>query len=267
MKILTAAADLHAFDRLAALDTPAHRLDPRAKLLVTLAFAVAVVSCDRYALAALLPFAVFPVALAAAGRVPAGAVLKRLLPALPFVLLVGAFNPLLDREPLLQLGPLTLSGGWVSFASIALRGVLTLSGALVLIATTGFPAVCLALGKLGAPRPLVLQLLFLHRYLFVLLEEAGSMVRAREQRRFGSRKLGLKHHAQLLGHLLLRTLDRAQRLHRAMLSRGFDGEIRLLRRLRFRRADAFFVGGWLAVFLLLRLVNLPQWLGGLVVGV
>jgi cobalt/nickel transport system permease protein len=65
----------------------------------------------------------------------------------------------------------------------------------------------------------------------------------------------------LLGQLLLRTLDRAQRIHRAMLCRGFDGEIRLLRPLRIGRAEVAFTLGWAAFFIALRLYNFPRLLG------
>ena len=56
--------------------------------------------------------------------------------------------------------------------------------ALILIAVTGFNAVCLALDKLGTPRVFVVQLVFLYRYMFVLVDEAARMVRARSLRTF-----------------------------------------------------------------------------------
>jgi len=46
-----------------------------------------------------------------------------------------------------------------------------------------------------------------------------------------------------------------------MLCRGFDGEVRLNRRLRWRREDVLFVCGWLGFFVLARVFNLPQELG------
>ena len=49
----------------------------------------------------------------------------------------------------------------------------------------------------------------------------------------------------------------ALRRHQAMLCRGFDGEIRMLRPLRIGRREIFFTLGWSALFVLLRLVNLP----------
>ncbi len=248
-------------ETLAYQDTPLHRLDPRAKLLTTMVFIIIVVSFPKYALLGLLPFILYPVALAALGNVPPLYLGKKILIAAPFAFFIGVFNPLLDRQILVQLGPVAISGGWISFASIMLRFLLTVSAALLLVAVTGFHQVCLALQRLGMPKAFVVQLLFLYRYLFVLVDEAARMVRARALRSFQGRGLQLRPYISLLGHLLLRTLDRAQRLHLAMLSRGFDGEIRQFRPLRLSGRDAGFFLGWSGFFLLLRFYNIPQILG------
>jgi cobalt/nickel transport system permease protein len=238
--------------------TPIHRLDPRVKILTTMVFIVVVVSFPKYAVGNLVPFIIYPVALIALGNVPLGYLGKKILIAAPFAFFIGIFNPLLDRTVMVHLGPLAISGGWVSFTSIMLRFVLTVSAALVLVAVTGFFQICFALERLGLPRVFALQLLFLYRYLFVLGSEAARMVRARSLRSFDGRGQGFRAYTSLLGHLLLRTLDRAQRLHLAMLSRGFDGEIRLLHGLRLRGRDLAFFLGWSGVFVLLRLVNISQ---------
>ncbi|AMV73377.1 cobalt ECF transporter T component CbiQ [Desulfuromonas carbonis] len=253
--------DIGALDTLAQGDSAVHRLDPRAKLVTCLVFIVCVASFDKYTISALLPFLIFPLALAGRAGLPLGFLAKRLLVVAPFAIFIGIFNPLFDREILLQLGPLAISGGWVSFASILLRFVLTIGIALILVATTSFPGVCMALEGIGAPRVFAVQLLLLYRYLFVLINEAMRMVRARALRSFHGRGLGMKIFSQMVGQLLLRTLDRAQRVHLAMLCRGFNGEIRSLRRLHIGRAELLFTGGWTALFVLLRLVNLPQFLG------
>jgi cobalt/nickel transport system permease protein len=164
-------------------------------------------------------------------------------------------------------GPVGISGGWLSFASILLRFTLTVSAAVLLVATTGFEAVCMAMEKLGVPRIFVLQLLFLYRYLFVLIDEAGRAARARALRSFGRRGMEVKFFISLTGQLLLRTLGRAQRIHRAMLCRGFAGEIRVLRPLRFGRSEIIFTLGWSALFLALRLYPLPHRAGELLLEV
>ncbi|MFN3286805.1 MAG: energy-coupling factor transporter transmembrane component T, partial [bacterium] len=81
-----------------------------------------------------------------------------------------------------------------------------------------------------------------------------------------SRRTRLAEWAPLAGHLLLRAFERAQRIHRAMLARGFDGELRSLRELRWTGRDTAFVLGWGAFFVLARAVDLPLLLGRLAVG-
>ncbi|TDB37995.1 MAG: cobalt ECF transporter T component CbiQ [Actinobacteria bacterium] len=256
--------ELGRLDQAAGADTPVHRLDPRAKVVTTLVFIVCVVSFGRYSVIPLLPFALFPIVLASEGGITLELIGKRLLIAAPFAVFVGIFNPLLDREIVARIAGLAISGGWVSYASILVRFVLTVSAALVLIATTRFNDVVLALERLGMPEVLATQLLLLYRYIFVLAEEAMRMTRARTLRSFGRRGMGMRVYVQMLGQLLLRTFARAERIYAAMLGRGFDGHVRSPRCLSFSAGDALFVLGWSAAFVAFRLVNVPQLLGSLV---
>lgn len=262
----TALVSIGGLNELASQDTWVHRLDPRAKLITTLLFIVAVVSFDKYAVSALLPLVLYPVALAAVGNIPAGAITRKLLIAAPFAVLIGIFNPFFDRQVLLHIGGLPVSGGVISFTSILLRFILTVSAALLLIAVTGFESVCLALERLKVPRAFVVQLLFLYRYLFVLLEEGLRIRRAYALRAGDTRGVAIRHYGSLSGQLLLRTLDRAQRIHQAMLCRGFDGRVRLARSLRFASRDLVFILAWGLYFLLARRYNLPVLMGVMVEG-
>ncbi len=258
--------DISYLDTLSYQTTFIHQLDPRVKLLTTLFYIATVLSFGKYEVAALIPFVIYPIILIALGNLPAGYLLHKVLVAAPFAFFVGIFNPFLDRAALVQLGPLELSGGWVSFGSIMVRFFLTVSAALILIASTGFNPVCMALEKMGAPKSLAVQLLFLYRYLFVLTEEASRLARARSLRTFESRGLGFRVYSSMIGQLLLRTLDRAKRIHQAMRCRGFDGEIRIVRPLKISRADLGFLLGWCGLFILMRIYPIPQWMGSMVTG-
>jgi cobalt/nickel transport system permease protein len=185
---------------------------------------------------------------------------------LPFAVMVGLFNPLFDRQVVMQLGTLDVWGGWVSCVSIVVRALLTAGAAIVLVAVTGFPALCAALERLGMPRVFAVQLLFLHRYIFVLTDEGGRIARARQLRSCGKKGLGIRHFGSLVGHLLLRTWERAERIHLAMLVRGFNGELHTRRQGRFGGREFAFLLGWSALFVILRFNNLPQLLGRLLTG-
>ena len=113
----------------------------------------------------------------------------------------------------------------------------------------------------------VSQLLFLYRYLFVLMEEAMRVVRARDMRSFGKRGAGMRVFVRSVGTLFLRTVERAERIYGAMLARGFRGEVPSMRREALRGSDAAFVLAAVSFFALCRLVPLPQAIGSLLRGV
>ena len=265
-RIESSFLDIGYLDILSSRDTAIHRLDPRIKLLTTLIFIVCVLSFNKYEISGLIPYILYPAVLMTVGNLPGGFILGKILLAAPFAFFIGIFNPLMDRAVLLHLGPVGISGGWISFLSIMVRFALTASAALVLIGVSGFNSVCMAVEKMGAPRIFAVQLLFLYRYIFVLAEEASRVSRARGLRTFGSRGTGMKIFASMIGQMLLRTLDRAKRIHLAMRCRGFDGEIRILRPMRVTGSDICFLLGWSAFFVCARLWNIPQILGGLVLG-
>jgi cobalt/nickel transport system permease protein len=258
--------DLGRTDALARADTPVHRLDPRAMVLATAAFAVVVVSFPATSVSALLPLAAFPLAVATAARVPPDFLLRRMLIAAPFAVMVGLFNPLIDHRVVMTLGGVPVTSGWLSFASILVRFALTVAAALVLVAVTGIHRLCSGLERLGLPRVVTVQVLFLYRYLFVVADEGLRMARAVALRSGARRRPGPRVVASLLGSLLLRSVERAQRVHQAMVARGFDGTVRTLRRERWGRWDTAFLAGWLGFFVLARSVDLAALAGALLLG-
>ena len=261
-----AILDFKRLDALASGDTALHRLDPRAKVIVTALFIMAVASHDRYAITRLFPFFIFPAALIAAGNLPLGYIARKILLICPFVIAVGIFNPFIDRATVVQLGTIGISGGWLSLSSIIIRSSLTVGTAFALLALTGFPSICRALEQLGMPRPFTVQLLFLYRYIFVLTDEAGRASRAKELRSCGKKGQGMASFATLVGHLLLRTWQRAERIHVAMLSRGFDGSFRSSRKSSFGSKEFIFVAMWGLFLITARFIDLPKLIGTFITG-
>ena len=116
------------------------------------------------------------------------------------------------------------------------------------------------------PQVFAVQLQFLYRYIFVLTEESGRAGRARELRSCGKKGQGIGSFASLTGHLLLRTWQRAERIHMAMLARGFTGEFHIRRQSGFGITDLGFVLGWSTLFIILRMLNASQLLGSFITG-
>jgi cobalt/nickel transport system permease protein len=259
--------DIGRLDRLAYGNTWVHRLDPRTKVIVTLLYLLTVVSLPKYEVVALVPFFLFPVLLMTLGGISARFILRKVLLVSPFALLIGIFNPLLDTRTAAVIAGVSVSAGLLSFFSILLKFVLTVSTTLLLIATTSFPGVCHAFRRIGFPSLFVSQLLCLYRYLFVLLEEAMRIIRARDMRSFGMRGTGMKVFARLVGILFLRTVDRAERIYDAMLSRGFQGDIPTLKRSRMAAADLVFMAAVFAFLGMFRFFPVTERIGRVAQGV
>lgn len=258
--------DIGYMDTLSGGDSSLHKLDPRAKLITTLVFIIIVVSFDKYEISPLTAFFIYPLILITEGGLPACYLLKKVLLVSPFAVFIGIFNPLIDREILIHIGTIGISGGWISFISIIMRFLLTVSAALILVALTGFNSVCESLLKFGVPKIFVSQLLFFNRYMAVLTDETARAVRARSLRSFGSRHMNLKVFASMISYLLLRTLDRAERIYRAMCCRGFNGHIHIIRKMKIGSREIVFVFGWVLLFILLRYWNIPIKLGTMITG-
>ena len=88
------------------------------------------------------------------------------------------------------------------------------------------------------------------------------MRRSMAIRSAGGRSPGIRLYGHLAGTLLVRAIDRAQRIYRAMRARGFDGEIRVFRVDSWGWRETVFTAGWLAFFAVARMWNLAELVGG-----
>lgn len=258
-----AISHIRSLDDAGRLDTPLARVDARAKVFVTLTFLVTVASFGRHQLVEPLPLSLLLAIGLSQADVPIGVVGSRLALAAPFAILVGIWNPFFETEPMLSLGPVVLSSGWVSFLSVVERVLLGVTAVLLLIASTGMDSVATALGRMGMPRVLVTQLLLLYRYAFLLVDEVARILRAHALRAPERRRPEWRTVRSLLGELLLRSLARAERVHAAMLCRGFSGEVHGQDGERFRVRDGVVLSACTGYMLLVRFVDLPRLIGDL----
>jgi cobalt/nickel transport system permease protein len=136
-----------------------------------------------------------------------------------------------------------VAGGWLTSADIAVKFVLGVFSLTALMSTTPFAGLLEAMRKLGMPGMLLMQLAFVYRYLFVLMDEAMRVRRARDfrgaARAPASRRLAAV--GGIVGNLFVRTLDRSDRIHTAMVARGYAGRWHGLSLLSFRRRDGVFL--------------------------
>lgn len=203
-------------------DGPLQRLDARLKLMATVGFVVAVVATPIgwwRAMAAEGLALAFVVGLSG---VSPGALFRRWLAFAPLVVFLGAMIAMSHRAR----GELGLAG---VAAAIAAKNSLAILAMLVLANVTPFPKLLDGLRRLGVPAVLVATLHFMYRYLHVLADEADRMAKARRSRSFRrSGRLDWGLLTGLLGVLFLRAMERGERVHAAMLARGWDGNLRSL---------------------------------------
>jgi cobalt/nickel transport system permease protein len=220
-----------------------HRLDPRIKLVLAVVFILT---------NALMPVGAWPIfillfalilSVEVISELGVSVVLKRSSLALPFVL---AALPLILTIPgktlfSFPVGPWVIHAtypGLVRFASIAIKSWLSVQAAIVLAASTSFPDLLVAMRALHVPQLLVSIFGLMWRYMFVLVDEATRLMRARASRSGQSDLPGTRSGGNIswrarvtggmAGSLFLRAFERSDRIYMAMVSRGYDGEVRTL---------------------------------------
>ncbi|MGI5161333.1 cobalt ECF transporter T component CbiQ [Microbispora sp. CA-102843] len=211
-------------------DTPVHRLPPQCKLAAVVAFAVFVVATPRERFWAFALDALLLAAVAVAARVPAGAIVRRMAIEVPFVLFAVAI-PLIGTGERVQVLGLSLSvpGLWAAWNILA-KATLGVVASILLAATTEPRMMLLGAERLRLPRLLVQIATFMLRYLDVILEQMRRMRIARESRGFVARDLRQAPVlAKSAGALFIRSYERGERVHLAMLSRGYAGEMPTIR--------------------------------------
>lgn len=246
-------------DHFAHGDSLIHRLDARAKLLAMLAYTAVVISFDRYAVSVLAPLAIAPLAILCLAGVPVTFVLRRIAILSPFIAMLCLLAPIYDHGMhTISLGCWrgAISGGWLTAADIAVKFCLGMLALTALTSTTPFALLLEAMRRMGSPKMLVVQLAFLYRYIFVLIDEAMRIRRGRDFRSAAAAPVGRRLAAVggIIGALFVRTLERSERIHTAMCARGYDGQSRSLSRLNFRTSDAAFLALMAAYLVFCRLI-------------
>lgn len=258
--------NIRMMDDLARGDSPVHKRHPLLKLAVTVGYIITVISFGKYEISSLIPFAFYPLLLIIASDIPVVPVLKRIMMVEPFIIALGIFNPIFDREPVF-IGSFSLAAGWLTFFSIFIKSSLTVAAVVILVASTGMEKLAAALRMLHIPKIFVLQLLLTYRYISLLAEEAGRLMRAHALRTPGHKGIAHAAWGSLAGGLLLRSFDRAQRVYQAMCLRGFDGEYNVGAIRGVNASDIVYLTCWLLFFTVARIFNLPVLLGTLLTGV
>jgi cobalt/nickel transport system permease protein len=210
--------------------SPVHALPPQVKLVAAVAFVFVVVSTPRDQVWAFGGYAAMLAAVAAIARVPPGTILRRMLVELPFVAF-AVLMPFVTRgERTEVLGvSVSVAGLWAAWNLLA-KATLGVVTSILLAATTDLRDLLLGLERLRMPALIVQIMSFMIRYGDVVADEMGRMRIARESRGFEGRDVrAVPVVARSAGALFIRSYERGERVHLAMLARGYDGHLPVTR--------------------------------------
>lgn len=203
-----------------------HRAPAHLKILLLLGFVLTVVATPRDWYAVFGGYLLVLLAVVAAARVPYGYLLRRLVIEVPF-LVFAALMPFVVAGPTVTVLGVPLSeAGLLAAWGLAVKGTLGVLASLTLAATTEPADVLLGLQRLRLPDLLVQIMSFMVRYLDVVTADLGRMVTAMRSRGVDPRSP--RHWpalARTLGALFVRSYERGERVHLAMLARGYDGRL------------------------------------------
>lgn len=236
---------LGAIEAVAAKDSPVHRLDPRVKIVGLIGLVLVAVTLPTGAWPAFGALAALLVVLVALSRLNPVYVLRRMTIEVPFLLAAAVL-------------PFTAEDGLALGATVALKVSISVLAMVILSSTTPFPSLLRGFELLKVPRLILTIVAFMWRYMHVLAAEVSRMQTARAARGYSANWLWqATSTGSLIATLFLRSLERGERVHLAMMGRLYDGRMpeTATGRLETGAADALFLST-LAVSLVLIVVVL-----------
>lgn len=225
--------------------SPLNRFDPRVKIVSTIILIVAVAFLTE--IVPLLLCIAFLLVLVAISKVPVKHLGKSYLLTFPFIVFASL--------------AIFLSSGTDVALGMFLRITDSVVALLLLVSTTPFFDLLKALRWFRLPAIFSSLLLFTYRFIFVLLDELERMKMARAARGFNGggnifQKEKLRTIAYTAGMVFVRSNIRAGNIYDALVSRGYDGEIRTLNRLRASPRDAGFASAFVGMSLVALLTQI-----------
>jgi cobalt/nickel transport system permease protein len=248
----------HAFlDHHSRVDSPIHRLDAKAKVIVFFAFILVGVSSRPTSFALFGLLAMGLVAMTLVARLPLAHMLKKVLIILPFLFFVALSIPFMKRDGGDSIAfwgfSVSRTGLWILW-NVLVKASLGVFSIILLYSTTTFPKLIKAMEQLHLPKVFTVLFSFMYRYSFILVDEVQRMKRARDSRCFGGTWLWQgKTIGHMVGTLFVRSYHRGERVYLAMIARGYDGTMRVMTSERFGKKEGVFLI-WVPFLLFLRIL-------------
>ena len=206
-----------------------HRLPPHVKVLAAFLFVCCVVATPREVFWAFGGYLLVLAVVWVVAAIPPGWIARRALIEAPFVVL-AVLLPFAEGGQQVQFAGVSLSvAGLLAGWNIVIKGTLGVLTSLTLAATTLPRDLLIGLQRLRMPNTITTIATLMLRYLEVIIGEARRMRIARISRGHDPRLLWqVGATARGVGSLFLRSYERGERVHLAMLARGWTGEMPVL---------------------------------------
>lgn len=206
--------------------SPIHRLPGQVKILALLGFMLVVVATPGPWYLVFAGYLGLLLVVVAVSRVPPTHLLPRMVVEVPFVVF-AVLLPFIAVGPRTEFLGLSVSAsGLLAAWTLLAKGTLGVLGGLTLAATTEPQEVVRGLERLRLPSTLVQIMGFMIRYLDVVSDDLRRQHIALASRGFSARDpRQWPVLARSAGALFIRSYERGERVHRAMLSRGYTGRM------------------------------------------
>ena len=238
--ISKAIYDIRKIDELGDMNTKIHKIDSAIKIIVTIIYVIKILSIKQFTILNIRCIVLYPLILFIIGKVQIKFILKKVIYVFPIILGLSVINLIID-----------FSYSEIYFSVLLLfKCTFALVGALLLIVTTGINNLAFGLKKLKIPNILIMQILMLHRYVILMMEECYKVKSAYELRTLGEKSMTMKDYVQIVGQMFLKTLDISENVYEAMKLRGFEGELYINNKVA-GYVDYLYLIIWVVIFIFL----------------
>ncbi len=245
-------------DRYAEMDSFIHRIEPRTKII---SFGILIVSgVFAGTISGALFFFMVGAVVLLASRLPVRFILNRMKVICVFVIPILILMPFTyTGTPVFSLGPLVASVEGITFGVlVTIRSVTAILLVVTMLGTQRFDTTLKALALMRVPSIIIQMLLFTYRYIYVMVDEflrIWSAMRAKGFT-FTFSRYGLGMIGNLIGMLLIKSYERAERVYQAMIAKGYTGKPISFATFRVTVTDGIFCSAVIALAVAVPLVSL-----------
>ena len=241
-------------------DSVLRKLDPRNKIIIVFLFSV-LLAVSRQISVLIIAF-LFCILISITSKIDMKQLGKRLIPVNTLNIFLWLFLPFTyPGLSVFRIGPLEATSEGILYAiQITIKSNAMMMILIALIASTPISIIGQAMSKLGFPDSIIHIFFFTYRYIHVIYREYIRLVNSMKIRGFepGTNLHTYKTVAYMIGMILVHAADRAQRVHQAMLCRGFTGQFYSLREFTISRTDKMIAS--FSMIILMSLAFIEWWM-------